>query len=148
MTTNEDVIRSLYAAAEGADRDADTFASLFQDDGYFLDEASGMKWVGQEVRQPIESISRAFPNMHRELLRFYATGDVVIVELRLQGTHLGDFQTAEGILPATGRTFDVPCCDVFHLKDGKVTSFHCYNEFSAWLKQLGALETLSAAVRR
>ena len=148
MTTNEQVIRDLYAAAEGANQDTDTFASLFHDDGYFLDEASGMKWVGPNVRQPIAAISQAIPDMHRELLRLYATGNVVIVELRLQGTHLGDFQTAEGILPATGRTFDVPCCDVFHLKDGKVTSFHCYNEFSAWLKHLGALENLSAAVRR
>lgn len=38
----------------------------------------------------------------------------------------------------TGETFDIPCCDVFHLRDGKVVSFHCYNEFPAWLSSLPA----------
>jgi hypothetical protein len=28
------------------------------------------------------------------------------------------------------RLSDVPCCDVFHLERGKVTSFHCYNATS------------------
>ena len=93
-------------------------------------------------------MASAFPDMHRELLHFYAAGDVVVVELKLQGTHQGDFHTAAGTLPATGRRFDVPCCDVFHLKDGKVISFHCYNELSVWLQQLGALDNLDAALKR
>jgi hypothetical protein len=42
---------------------------------------------------------------------------------------------------------DVPCCDVFHLKDGKVTSFQCYNAASVLLQQLGVLGNLEAALR-
>lgn len=137
---NEDIIRQLYAAAEARDLDVDRFAALFHEDGYFLDEASGRRWVGDDVRQPIEALSTAFPDMHRELLRFYATGDTVIVELKLQGTHRGDFPSPLGMLPATGKTFDVPCCDVFHLRDGKVSAFHCYNEAFVWLQQLGAFD--------
>ncbi|WP_274517565.1 hypothetical protein [Sphingomonas sp. PAMC 26621] len=30
-----------------------------------------MRWVGSDVRQPIEAIAGAFPDMHRELLRFH-----------------------------------------------------------------------------
>ncbi|MBE9180168.1 nuclear transport factor 2 family protein [Oculatella sp. LEGE 06141] len=127
MATNEDIIRELYAAAESKNLDADKFASRFHDEGYFLNEASGERWYGQDVRQPIEALASAFPDMHRELLKMYATDDVVVVELKLQGTHQGDFHIADGVIPATGKTFNVPCCDVFHLKDGKVMSFHCYN---------------------
>lgn len=145
MTTNEDIIRNLYAAAEANSLDVDRFASLFHGDGYFLDEPSGRRWYGDDVRQPIEALTASFPDMHRELLRFYASDDAVIVELRLQGTHKGDFATPIGILPATGKTFDVPCCDVFHLSDGKVASFHCYNEIFVWLQQLGALGDATAA---
>lgn len=145
MTTNEDIIKDLYAAAEATSQDVDRFASFFHDDGYFLDEASGQRWYGDDVRQPIEALSLTFPDMHRELLRFYAVGDAVIVELRLQGTHEGDFATPLGVLPATGKTFDVPCCDVFHLSDGKVKSFHCYNQFFVWMQQLGALGQANAA---
>lgn len=136
MTTNEQIIRDVYAAAEGVSLDPDGFASLFHDDGYFLDQASGMRWTGDDVRQPIQGIASAFPDMHRELLSFYSVGDAVIVELRLQGTHRGDLVTPKGVLPPTGETFDIPCCDVFHLRDGKVVSFHCYNEFPAWLSNL------------
>ncbi|WP_207485562.1 ester cyclase [Arenibaculum pallidiluteum] len=148
MATNEEIIRELYAVAEGDRRDAEKFASLFHEDGYFQDESSGIRLHGRDVGQLIEAVSSAFPDMHRELLRIYTTGEAVIVELRLQGTHSGDFHTGEGVLPATGRRFDVPCCDVFRLRSGKVAAFHCYNQLSIWLKQLGALDNLGAAVKR
>jgi ketosteroid isomerase-like protein len=117
MATNEEIVREVYAAAEGAHLDTDKFVSLFHEDGYFLDESSEMKWVGSEVRQPVAGLFRAFPDVHRELLRFYVTGDVVIVELKIQGTHLGDLQTAGGVLSPTGKKADIPCCDVFHIRD-------------------------------
>ena len=148
MATNEEIINNLYAVAEGAQRDAQKFASLFHENGYFQDESSGMRLQAHDVGRLIEAVSGAFPDMHRELLRMYTTAEAVIVELRLQGTHTGDFHTGEGVLPATGRTFDVPCCDVFRLRDGKVEAFHCYNQLSVWLKQLGALENLAAAMKR
>jgi len=148
MATNEEIIRELYAVAEGDHRDAGKFASLFHDNGYFQDESSGMRLHGRDVGQLIEAVSGAFPDMHRELLRIYTAGEAVIVELKLQGTHSGDFHTGEGVLPATGRTFDVPCCDVFRLSGGKVEAFHCYNQLSVWLKQLGVLDNLGAATKR
>jgi len=136
MTTIEEIVRAVYAAAESAHFDADKFVSLFHKDGYFLDEASGLKWYGENLRQPIEGLYKAFPDIHRELLQFYITDDTVIVELKIQGTHQGDFFTADGVLPPTGETADVPCCDVFHVKGGKVVSFHCYNQFPVWLNSL------------
>lgn len=143
MPTNEEIVREVYAAAEARNLDLDRFVSLFAEDGYFLDMASGLKWTGPEVRQPIEGIGTPFPDFHRELLKIYSTSDgVVVVELRLQGTHQGDFVIPGGaVLPATGRKFDVPCCDVFILKDGKVQAFHCYNMRSLWLEQLSPSDT-------
>lgn len=138
MPANEEIIRQLYVAAEANALDVDKFVSLFAEDGYFLDMPSGLKWTGAEVGQPIAGVSATFPDFHRELLRVYSTADdVVVVELKLQGTHTGDFAVpGGGILPASGRKFDVPCVDVFTLKDGKVTSFHCYNMRSTWVEQL------------
>lgn len=139
MSTNEEVIRELYAVAEVASLDPERFVDLFAQDGYFLDMSTGQKWTGAEVRQPIEGLESIFPDFHRELLKVYSAADgVVVVELRLQGTHAGDFPTPGGVLRATGKRFDVPCCDVFVLEQGKVKSFHCYNMRSVWLGQLGA----------
>lgn len=140
MQTNEEVVREVYAAAEASNLDLDKFVSLFAEDGYFLDMPSGLKWTGAEVRQPIEGIGTPFPDFHRELLKVYSAADgVVVVELRLQGTHKGDFPVpGGGVLPATGKRLDVPCCDVFVVENGKVKAFHCYNMRSTWLEQLGA----------
>ncbi|MCS0588392.1 nuclear transport factor 2 family protein [Massilia norwichensis] len=139
MPTNEEVIREVYAVAESASLDAERFVELFAEDGYFLDMATGQKWTGAEVRQPIEGLGSIFPDFHRELLNVYSAADgVIVVELRLQGTHAGDFPTPDGVLRATGKRFDVPCCDVFVVEQGKVKAFHCYNMRSVWLGQLGA----------
>lgn len=139
MSTHEETVRSVYEAAETKTLDLDRFVSLFAEDGYFLDMASGHKWTGEDVRQPLKGLASPFPDLHRELLQIYSAADgVVVVELRLQGAHKGDFPVPGGVLSATGRTFDVPCCDVSHVQDGKVKSFHCYNMRSVWLDQLGA----------
>lgn len=132
---NEALIRELYAVSEAKSLNADRFVSLFADNGYFLDMSSGQKWTGREVREPVAGLIKAYPDMHRELLKVYSTADdVVVVELKLQGTHKGDLPLPDGILRATNIKFDEPCCDVFHLKNGKVTSFHCYNSLVAKLK--------------
>jgi ketosteroid isomerase-like protein len=139
MSANEEMIRELYAVAEAASQDVERFVGLFAADGYFLDMATGQKWTGAEVRQPIEGMGSIFPDFHRELLNVYsAAHGVIVVELRLQGTHTGDFPIPGGVLRATGKRFDVPCCDVFVVEQGKIKSFHCYNMRSVWLDQLGA----------
>ena len=143
MPTSEEIVREVYAAAEAKSLDLEKFVSLFAEDGYFLDMASGLRWTGAEVRQPLEGLGTPFPDFHRELLKVYSTAEgVVVVELRLQGTHEGDFAIPGGsVLPATGKKFDVPCCDVFIVEDSKVKAFHCYNMRSIWLEQLIASNT-------
>lgn len=85
---------------------------------------------------------------HREIYRFYTKDDVVIVELAPQGTHEGNFYTGGSVRPPTGKKMDSPCCDVFHLKNGKVRSFHCYNLPSVILQQLDVLGNLDTALKR
>jgi hypothetical protein len=36
----------------------------------------------------VENYHRAFPDMHRELHQVYVSGNIVVVQLALQGTHL------------------------------------------------------------
>lgn len=147
MTSNGNIVRTLYAAAEAEGKDTNKFISLFSENGYFLDVPSSKKYYGVEVGEPVDAFDSAFPDMHRELFEVYVTGDVVVVELALRGTHLGDLRIAGGTITPTGKTMDVPCCDVFHLKDGKVASFHCYYAASVLLQQLGVAGNLEAALQ-
>jgi SnoaL-like polyketide cyclase len=84
--------------------------------------------------------------MHRELYHVYVSGNMVVVQLALQGTHLGPLRLPAGTLPPTGKRMDAPCCDVFELIDGKIKRFDCYPEGSIILTQLGVLGNLGAAL--
>jgi ketosteroid isomerase-like protein len=137
MLDNEKFIRKLYTYAEGKGLDTGKFVSMFSDEGYMLDMASGMKFRGKAIGDSIANLASAFPDIHRELLSIYVAENVVVVETAIRGTHEGELALASGTLAPTGRTIDVPVCDVYHLKGGKIISFHCYNLPSAMLQQLG-----------
>src|SRR5712672_1790203 len=122
--TNAAVIHELYASAEAAAKDTPTFVSLFAEEGYFYDVAAGKKYYGKDLGNVVDVYASAFPDMHRELYTMYFTDDVVVVELSLNGTHEGNLPIDEGVIPPTNKENHAPCCDVFHLKDGKVVSFH------------------------
>lgn len=144
--TNEATIRALYQAAEV--KDVEQFKSLFTEDGYFYDVSAGVKYRGEELGRTIDIYGTAFPDMHRELYDLYVTGDVVVVELSLNGTHRGPLVLPAGTIPATGNEMHAPCCDVFHLKEGKVTSFHCYTAATVIFAQLGVLGNLGASFQQ
>jgi predicted ester cyclase len=133
MATNEEIVRRLYDVAEGTSLDLDAFVASFADDGYMLDVPAENKMRGQDMAVALTGLTAAFPDIHRELLDVVVMGDTIVVELLIQGTHLG----ALGQLAPTGKKINVPCCDVFRLKDGKVQAFHCYNMASTLLKQIG-----------
>jgi hypothetical protein len=86
--------------------------------------------------------------MRRELYRLYVTGHIVVVQLALQGTHLGPLHLPFGTLRPTGKRMDAPCCDVFELADGKIKRFDCYPEGSIILTQLCVIGNLSSALEQ
>ena len=137
MLDSEKFIRKLYTYAEAQGLDTEKFVSMFSDEGYMLDMASGTKFLGKAIGDSIASLASAFPDLHRELLSIYVAENVVVVETAIRGTHKGELALASGALAPTGKTIDVPVCDVYHLEGGKIISFHCYNLPSAMLQQLG-----------
>jgi ketosteroid isomerase-like protein len=142
---NEQIVRKAYQIAE--DKDLEGWAAAFTEDGTFTDMSIGVTWKGPvELPEQVENYARAFPDMHRELHQLYVSGDIVVVQLALQGTHLGPLHLPAGTLPPTGKRMDAPCCDVFELADGKIKRFDCYPEGSVILTQLGAIGDLNAAL--
>jgi ketosteroid isomerase-like protein len=145
---NAQIIRNAYKVAE--DKDIPGWAACFTEDGTFTDESTGVTYRGaDELGEVVEVMATAFPDMHRELYNLYVSGDnMVIVQLALQGTHLGPLVTPRGTILPTGKRMDAPCCDVFELVDGKIKRFDCYNEGSMVFSQLGVLGNLQAALTK
>ncbi|MFF5408267.1 nuclear transport factor 2 family protein [Streptomyces misionensis] len=140
---NEKIIRNAYQVAEV--QDIPGWISCFTEEGTFTDMSVGITYRGQDVGQPVVNYAEAFPDMHRELYDVYVKGDIVVVELSLNGTHQGPLNTPMGVIPPTGKTIQVPCCDVFRLDDGKIESFNCYPSGTVLFGQLGVLTNLEAA---
>lgn len=138
-------VRNAYAVAER--KDLDGWIDCFTPDGAFTDNSVGITYRGRDLAVPVRNYGTAFSNMHRELGRIYTDGNVVIVQLALQGTHDGPLQLPFGELPPTGKQMDAPCADVFELDDhGKIIRFDCYPEGSVIFAQLGVLTDLAAAL--
>ena len=135
MTANEATIRRAYQVAE--EKNVAAWVGCFAEGGTFTDHSIGVTYRGQELGLTVEVYAKAFPDMHRELFRFFVVGDTVIVELALQGTHKGPLALPAGTVPPTGKRMNAPCCDVFQLKDGKIVSFNCYPSGTMILAQLG-----------
>lgn len=144
MTSNEEFVRTAYAIAEA--KDIQGWIDCFVPDGVFVDNSIDVAYRGPDVSKPVEYYGAAFSDMHRELYDVYVSGDVVVVQLALQGTHDGALHLPFGMLPATGKRMDAPCCDVFKLADGKIKEFDCYPEGSVILSQLGVLSNLGAVL--
>jgi steroid delta-isomerase-like uncharacterized protein len=142
---NEQVVRRAYQLAE--DKDMAGWIAAFTDDGTFTDGSIGVTWTGpDELPEQVENYARAFPDMHRELQQLYVSGNIVVVQLALQGTHLGPLHMPAGTLPPTGRRMNAPCCDVFELADGKIKRFDCYPAGTVILAQLGVIDNLGDAL--
>ncbi len=140
---NEKHVRNAYQAAE--EKDIEAFIGCFTGDGTFTDQSIGVTYRGVDIGHTVINYGTAFPDMHRELYRFYSTGNIVVVQLALQGTHLGPLKMPGGTIAPTGKRMDAPCADVFELVDGKIKRFDCYPSGTVTLTQLGVLNNLSAA---
>ena len=100
MTANEAAIRKAYHVAEK--KDITGWVNCFTEDGTFTDESIGVTYRGpKELGRTVEVYAAAFPDMHRELSAFYVVGDIVVVELALQGMHKGPLELPIGIIPPT-----------------------------------------------
>jgi steroid delta-isomerase-like uncharacterized protein len=147
MVDNKEIIRRAYKIAE--DKDIPAWVAAFTDDGVFTDQSIQVAYRGpNELGKTVENYGTAFPDMHREIYQMYASGDnIVVVQLALQGTHLGPLSLPIGIIPPTGKRMDAPCCDVFELSGDKIKRFDCYPSGSVVLTQLGVIRNLGAVLK-
>lgn len=145
MKSNEEIVREAYRLAEGGVLDGAGFRALFTEGGTFNDVPNALTFRGDEIPMALAGFAGVFPDVHRELHQVHVLGDVVAVELRIQGTHLGPFPTPAGDIPPTGNRIDVPTADLWYLRDGKIETFNCYNAANVLLAQIGATPDFEAA---
>jgi hypothetical protein len=111
MTTGaEALVRRAYHLAEGNVMDVRGFMDLFAADG--MVNAGGESYRGEDLGDLVVSLGKLAPDVHRELHRVHATGNLVAVELSIRGTFTGPFETPAGVIQLTGAKLDTPGADV------------------------------------
>ena len=143
---NEAVVRHAYHTAEGDVLDVAGFVASFTEDGVFNNVVANESYRGERLGDVVLDMAKLLPDVHRELYRVSVLGDVVAVELSIQGTFLGPLETPAGTIQPTGAKIDAPTADFWYLRDGKVETFNCYVGFSVMFAQMGAPPDFASAI--
>jgi ketosteroid isomerase-like protein len=145
-TDAETVVRAAYHAAEGDVLDLKGFAELFTEDGVFNNVVAGESYRGEHLSDLVAFMGQLAPDIHREFHRFHVSGNVVTVELSIQGTVTGPFETPAGVIQPSGAKLDIPTADFWYIENGKIKEFNCYVGVSVMLAQLGVQPDFAGAV--
>jgi hypothetical protein len=143
---NLEVVLRDYHVAEGNSLDVPTFVNSFTKDGVFNDVVAGQTYKGQALGDVLNNMVSVFPDVHRELKQITVHGNVVSIELSIQGTFKGPLPTPAGSLKPNGAKVDVPTADFWYLRDGKVEKFNCYVGYTVMFAQMGVNLDWASAV--
>jgi predicted ester cyclase len=81
----------------------------------------------------------AFPDIRCTVDDVIAEGDKVVLRITFQGTHLGEFRTPLGTIPATGRRIRMGSTTIYRLVDGRVAEEWPQHDWLGLLQQFGTL---------
>jgi len=96
------------------------------------------------VRQQMNTMFGAFPDMRIEIVQIIASGDNVVTRAQLTGTHQGNYA---GIAP-TNKTVSWGGCNVTEFRNGKVIRSRIYADNASVFQQIGALSIPRASAAR
>ena len=146
---NLGVVLRAYHDGEGNSLDPQGFRNLFAADGVLNgigNEEGQTSLRGTQLSGLITFLAQFLPDIHRELKQITVSGDVVSIELAIQGTFRGPFQTPAGVIQPTGAKIDFPTADFWYLRNGKIEKFDCHIAFTTLYAQLGILPDYASAV--
>ena len=96
LLPDSSVVLRAYHDGEGDSLDPQGFRDLFAADGVLngIGGVEGQRSLrGTQLSGLIAFLAQFLPDIHRELKQITVSGDVVSIELSIQGTLLGPFQT-------------------------------------------------------
>ena len=140
------VVLRAYRTAEGSSLDVPAFVNTFARNGVLNDLVGGNTFTGEALGDVPNFMIGMFPDIHRELKKITVDGDVVAIEVAIQGTFTGTLSTPAGTLKGNGAKVDVPTADFWYLRNGKVEKFNCFLGFSAMYAQMGVTLDRESAV--
>jgi steroid delta-isomerase-like uncharacterized protein len=134
---NMDLARTVYRLFNEGDLEAAADYADPQLEIQLL--AMGQTFSGRDgFMDFMSSFRTAFPDITIEVTRQVSDGDHVVSESTWNATHNGPLMSPDGEIPATGKSVTgARICEVWTIRDGKVSRLVNYQDPAFWLRQLG-----------
>lgn len=136
MAEKDNILFSEQQIAALNSRDLDQYLKRIDDSYVGQSETAPGPIRGREgVRQNLEGLIKAFPDLRIEIEQILASGDSVVTRMQATGTHQGSFA---GIAP-TGKSISMQACSVVEIRNGKAVRGRLYADNATLFQQLGVL---------
>lgn len=131
VTQTEQVVRDFVAWENGDSSKADVVSESL--DAYNPGLDGGEVHDRERYAAYLRAGRSAFPDMQIAIEEMVASGETVMAEVRITGTHEGEFKG----LPPTGREVDIRGMGKFVIEDGTVEACRLYYDTQEMADQLG-----------
>ncbi|HYF26832.1 MAG TPA: nuclear transport factor 2 family protein [Baekduia sp.] len=141
MTSAADVraVIDRYNEAWNA-HDTDTIVELHAPDMVFENHTAGERAQGAAVRDHIQRIFDAWPDIRFETRRLYVREDLVAQEWTATATHLSELRRGDLVAPPSGNAVSWKGVDVIPLEDGLIKRKDVYSDSVTILRAVGLLD--------
>ena len=92
----------------------------------------------EKIVELFKGWKQAFPDAAGTVTRAFASGDTAVLEVTWKGTHTGPLTTAEGTIPASGKSQETPAAIFYTFEGDKIKESRHYFDSLTLLKQIGA----------
>jgi ketosteroid isomerase-like protein len=133
--TSEDVAQRLHDALNAHDLDA--VVELASDDLELI--APTIEAHGSDaLRDMVALYLGAFPDVKWHVMHQISSGDTVVTEQLVEGTHQGRFQAPQGEFVPTGNSGLTRVCQVLRVRRERIESVHLYWDHLVLMQTMGA----------
>ena len=136
-TREQDVVNRMYEELNA--HDPDTLARFYSEDCEVVAPPGELR--GRDaVRALAQTYWNAFSDLKWRTIGQYASGDSVVTEEILEGTHDGALVLPDDSMPASGRHLSTRVCEVARVRGEEIVSLHLYWDNIAFLRAVGAVD--------
>ena len=90
-------------------------------------------------REAMQAWATGFPDSQVDTTSLIDGGDYGVIQFMFRGTQTGPFRGPAGEIPPTGRSIEIPACNIWRTQNGKLIEAHTYFDAATLMRQLGLM---------
>ncbi len=135
-TKEQDIVNRMYEALNG--HDAEELGRYYSEECEIVAPPGELR--GREaVTALAQTYWNAFSDLKWRTVAQFASGETVVTEEVLEGTHDGALNLPEASIPASGGRLETRICEVARVRGDEIVSLHLYWDNVAFLRAVGAV---------